>query len=122
MSEIRRLPQAESDLDGIWDYIARDAPANATRFLRRIEGVCITIADNPLMGRSREELAPALRSFPVGNYLLFYFPIEDGIEIVRVLHGSVDADSLFSFHELNFPAYITLAIRRENTLASVHER
>ena len=95
MSEIRRLPQAESDLDGIWDYIARDTPTNATRFLRRIEGVCIIIADNPLIGRSREELAPALRSFPVGNYLLFYFPIEDGIEIVRVLHGSMDADNLF---------------------------
>ena len=86
MSEIRRLHQAESDLDGIWDYIARDAPANASRFLRRIEGVCSIVADNPLVGRSREELVPGLRSFPIGNYLLFYIPIEDGIEIVRVCH------------------------------------
>ena len=48
-----------------------------------------------MMGRSREELVPKLRSFPVGNYVIFYQPISDGVEIVRVLHGSRDIESLF---------------------------
>jgi toxin ParE1/3/4 len=46
-------------------------------------------------GRERPELAPRLRSFPAGRYVLFYRPIGGGIEIVRVLHGSRDIDSIF---------------------------
>ena len=48
-----------------------------------------------MMGRARPELAADLRSFPVGNYIIFYRPIEDGVEIVRVLSGARDIDALF---------------------------
>jgi toxin ParE1/3/4 len=34
----------------------------------------------------------------VGNYLIFYRPISDGIEIVRVLHGARDIPTT-AFHE-----------------------
>jgi toxin ParE1/3/4 len=34
-----------------------------------------------------------LRSFPVGNYVIFYIPIPDGIEVVRVMHGRQDIDA-----------------------------
>jgi toxin ParE1/3/4 len=37
----------------------------------------------------------ALRSLPVGNYLIFYLPIPDGIEVVRVLPGMRDIDAFF---------------------------
>ena len=47
------------------------------------------------MGRRREELAPGLRSFPVGRYLIFYVPLTNGVDIVRVLHGSRDLVALF---------------------------
>ena len=47
------------------------------------------------MGRLRDELAPFLRSFPVKNYLIFYRPIDEGIEIVRILHGSQDIETIF---------------------------
>jgi toxin ParE1/3/4 len=40
-------------------------------------------------------LSPRLRSFPVKNYVIFYRPLEDGIEIVRVLHGAQDLPPLF---------------------------
>jgi toxin ParE1/3/4 len=36
-----------------------------------------------------------LRSSPVGSYLVFYLPLPDGIEVIRVLHGSRDLDRLF---------------------------
>ena len=49
----------------------------------------------PEMGRSREELAPGLRSVTAGNYLLFYQPIDDGILVIRVAHGSRDLPALF---------------------------
>lgn len=47
------------------------------------------------MGKACEELQPSIRSFPVGKYILFYRPIEGGIELVRVLHGARDIESLF---------------------------
>jgi toxin ParE1/3/4 len=46
------------------------------------------------MGRSRPELAPNLRSFPVGQYVIFYLPLAKGVEIVRVLHGARDFESI----------------------------
>jgi len=48
-----------------------------------------------MMGRSRPDLAPGLRSFPVGKYIICYVPIENGIEIVRVVSGFRDIDMLF---------------------------
>ena len=43
-----------------------------------------------MMGTARDRLAPGLRSFHVGNYLVFYRPVQDRIELVRVLHGARD--------------------------------
>jgi len=87
-------PRAEADLDDIWWYIAQDNPDAADRFLDELEEHCRTLAQFPKMGAPRDELAPGLRSLPVGNYLLFYLPIDDGIEIVRVLPGMRDIDAL----------------------------
>lgn len=48
------------------------------------------LRDNPLAGRARPELATKLRSFPVGNYVLFYRPLADGIDLTRVLSSYQD--------------------------------
>jgi toxin ParE1/3/4 len=55
-----------------------------------IESTLKIIASGPGMGRKVEELAQNLRSFPMGSYLIFYRPIEDGIELIRVLHSARD--------------------------------
>ena len=47
------------------------------------------------MGRDRGELAPELRSSLVKPYVLYYRPLDDGIEIIRVIHGSRDLSGLF---------------------------
>ncbi|MET4716406.1 plasmid stabilization system protein ParE [Bradyrhizobium japonicum] len=51
------------------------------------------LVENPLAGRERQELRDSLRSFPVGNYVIFYVPLPDGVEIVRVMHGRQDIGS-----------------------------
>ena len=90
------LPSAEADLDEIWLYIAQDSTRNADRFADRILRTCRqTLADSPRIGLSREELSPSLRSFVVQDYVILYRPIDDGVEVVRVLHGSRDIESLF---------------------------
>ena len=90
------LPSAEADLDEIWLYIAQDSPHNADRFLDRIYRTCQqNLANNPRMGRSREELAPRLRSLSLGDCVIFYRPIDEGVEVIRVLHGNRDIESEF---------------------------
>jgi hypothetical protein len=40
-----------------------------------------------------------MRRWPVKDFekvLLFYFPLSDGVELVRVVHGSRDLDRLFN--------------------------
>jgi toxin ParE1/3/4 len=50
------------------------------------------LSEQPKAGRERPELAE-LRSFPVGNYLLFYLPLPGGIDLVRMLSGYMDIGS-----------------------------
>jgi len=46
------------------------------------------------MGTGRSELKSDLRSHPVGNYVVFYFPLENGVDVVRVLHRSRNIETL----------------------------
>ena len=54
------------------------------------------LAETPFAGRARVDLAKNLRSFPVGSYVIFYVPVPDGVEVVRVMNGrqDIDADDL----------------------------
>ena len=65
------------------------------RWIDKLDQKFKLVATQPLMGRARYELATDLRSFPFGRYVIFYTPIEDGIDVVRVLHTARDADALF---------------------------
>jgi toxin ParE1/3/4 len=95
MPHVLKRPIAEADLDDIWWFIAQDNPEAADRLLDKIGEQCLTLAQFPKMGASRDKIMPDLRSFPVGNYLIFYMSIDDGIEVVRVLPGMRDIDALF---------------------------
>ncbi|HEX6860639.1 MAG TPA: type II toxin-antitoxin system RelE/ParE family toxin [Caulobacteraceae bacterium] len=90
MGHVTRTPEAKRDAISIWLWVADDNPKAADRLLKRFGDVAALLADNPGMGRAREDLAPGLRTFPVGEYLIFYRAIKGGIDIVRLLHGRRD--------------------------------
>ncbi|PWB82949.1 MAG: type II toxin-antitoxin system RelE/ParE family toxin [Methylocystaceae bacterium] len=92
-NDIVRTPRARLDLIEIWRFVADDSPAAADRLLDRIEKALAMLRDNPRAGRTRPELAPGVRSLPVGNYVLFYRLAEDVIELVRVRSGYMDIRS-----------------------------
>ena len=89
MAKVIKALRVERDLEGIWDYIAADNPAAAEECLRKIDAQFGKLAVHPHMGRERKDLGDGLRSFPVGNYIIFYQPITDntGVHIVRVIEG-----------------------------------
>ena len=94
-ARVRFFPEARADLHQIWDYIAEDDVEAATRLVDLVEEKCTLLARSPDIGRVRDELAPGLRSFPVGRYAIFYRRAKGGIEIVRVLSGWRDIPALF---------------------------
>ncbi len=95
MAEVLRSNLAELDLLEIWAYIAEDSSGAADKFLDLLDQKCSTLAEAPKIGRLREELAPDLRSFPVKRYIIFYRPIDGGIEVARVLSAYRDLGRVF---------------------------
>lgn len=95
MPSILRTRQANLDLVEIAFHIAEENPAAADRWLDLIDEKCQRLAHAPEIGRRREDLAPHLRSFPVGNFVIFYRPAADGIQLIRILHGARDLPTLF---------------------------
>ena len=99
MTRAVRTSPANADLDAIWDYIAPHNPSAADRLIDRIIKCCDRLATNPRIGSDCRNLAPGLpsdlRQFPVGNYVIVYRPIDDGIVVYRVLHGRRDIPQVF---------------------------
>ena len=77
MKQYRVAGAARTDLDEIWFYIAQDNVDAADKFIHAIVSRFPKLAAMPQLGRRREELAPRLRSFPVGRYVIFYRPMEE---------------------------------------------
>lgn len=98
MRTARLSDQAKADLVEMWEYIAQENPTAADRLLHKLVMQYKALAENPGMGRLREELRPGLRSFPVGNYLILYNPIPEGIAVFRIIHGARDLEMLLE-HE-----------------------
>ena len=96
MPLVTRRPLAETDILEIWDYIADDSLAAADRWVDHLDEQFRVLATQPMMGRARDELAPGVRSFPFGRYIVFYVPLDDGIDVVRVLQGARDIDAVFN--------------------------
>lgn len=95
MAQLVIRPQALADLDDLFDYIAEDSFDRAVSFVKKLQAQLEKLAITPGMGRRRDELLIGLRSFPYGNYLIFYILFDDGIEIVRILNGARDLEALF---------------------------
>jgi toxin ParE1/3/4 len=89
--EIRFRPAANSDLDDILLYIARDNPDAALKVVNAIETFCFEkLSDNPQIGSSRDDLIKGLKIFPIYSYLVCYFVRKDHIDIARIVHGAQD--------------------------------
>jgi len=100
MSRVLRRPATVRDLVRIARHIKRDNEEAAERFLEATEATFHRLAINPTLGRPRHfQRKPGLRSWQVQgfeNYLVFYKPLPDGVEIKRVLHGARDLRRLLT--------------------------
>ena len=88
-------PKARQDVREIHDYIAGDSATAAARFTGFLIEKCKLLAGNQDLGERREDLAPSVRCFSARGYVFLYRPIDDGIEVVRIVHGARNIDALF---------------------------
>ena len=96
MSRYRLAGAAKDDLSDIYSYISQHNPVAASQLQGRFFDTFSRLGRMPGMGTAMTELGRGdLRAFPVGNYVVFYRPLSHGVDIVRVVHGARDFDSLF---------------------------
>jgi len=90
--KLRIRARARADLDEILDYsVASHGEALAEAYLRQIGATFDRLVDHPGIGLDRGDLAPTLRSYPVGEHRIYYQRLDDRISIVRVLHKAMDS-------------------------------
>ena len=100
-ARITRRPAARRDVLEAAAYIAKDNIEAALRFADAVRETEELLAATPGIGTPRDFAWPELagmRSHGVRDfrkYIIFYILREDGIEIVRVLHGARDLPALF---------------------------
>ncbi len=101
----RRLtvrPQVWSDLREIALVIAENSLEASDRFLLDAESAFERLTQMPALGsarRFRRKSLKGLRLWPLPQfpkYLVLYYPFEDGVEIVRVVHGARRIERLIS--------------------------
>ncbi len=98
MATAEWTPTAKRELDEIHDFIGveRQSPTAAANLIREIYENANLYATQPLMGTSRDDLGEGLRIFFVKAYIVVYRPLQDGIEVVRVVDGRRNYPALFS--------------------------
>jgi toxin ParE1/3/4 len=95
MSSYSFSDTAIRDLDEICNYIAIKNSKVASQLFDRIRQKCKLVANFPNMGKSYSKLEPNLRGFIVEDYIVFYYPSLDGINIARIVSGYRDLEDLF---------------------------
>jgi toxin ParE1/3/4 len=81
-------PEAEAEIDDIWEYIAADNPSAADRVSADIERALDSLVSFPGQGHRRPDLTSRpLRFILVHEYLIAYAPDEKPLWVVAVIHG-----------------------------------
>ena len=98
MYTLRYLAQAKDDLIHIKHYIARESGSAeiAMQFTSRLREQCRKLSRHAgRIGQARPELGVNIRSFPYGNYLIFFTYCEKELRVISIIEGHRDIKTLF---------------------------
>ena len=86
-------PRAIQDLEEIADFtLEMWGPEQEDIYLELLENAFIAISKNPNLGRVYDEVYSGLRRYLAGRHIILYQVSYDAVEIVRVLHHSMDIE------------------------------
>ena len=89
--------KAQADLIEIGRYTTKEwGVTQRNTYLKELDNCFSQIAKNPELGMTCDYIANGYRKFPQGSHLIFYKQDdEDIVEIIRVLHKSMDVVTKF---------------------------
>lgn len=92
MAEYYLTKKAVEDLTNIWNYTFEEwSESQADKYYGILLETFQNISDNPDLGKNYEGIAPGVSGFRINKHIVFYRIVNAGlIEIVRILHGSMD--------------------------------
>ena len=102
MSNIYKHTQAERDIEDAFVFIGENDFDAGLDFLFAAEQTFEFIAKMPFIGSPRDFRKARLRGVrqwhikSYEEYLIFYRPTDESIEVFRVLHGKRDIEGIFS--------------------------
>ena len=96
MTAFRLTPRAFEDLKNIGRYTLRQwGRAQRDSYLRQLDARFAWLAQNPMLGRARDEIAPGYRSYTHEAHAIFYLIRDGGIDIIGVPHQAMDVAANF---------------------------
>ena len=89
MAKFHLTNKAVEDLDSIWLYTLETwSEDQADFYYRELVKACQDIADRPTyLDKEYDEIMPGLFIY---KHLIFYLLVDDGVEIIRILHERMD--------------------------------
>jgi toxin ParE1/3/4 len=81
---------AIDDIEQICDFLAQTNPKFASQLFDTIRQKCKLVANFPNRGKDYSWIDSNLRGLIVDDYIIFYYPREEGISIARVIYGRRD--------------------------------
>lgn len=92
----RLSKDAMRELDDIFLYWAKRVSVEvAERLIDNITERFWLLGEHPTAGRSADEIAPGVKCFPAGKYLIYYRKKSGGIDILHIVHGARDQKHAF---------------------------
>ena len=94
-------PAAAADLERIGDWIAERNPRRAVTFVAELRQRAEQLAQFPHAGPPRPQWGDGIRIVVLGKYLIVHRVRDQAIEILRIVHGARDLDTLFEDEPLD---------------------
>ncbi len=89
--------EAVDDLDSIWMYTLETwSEKQADFYYHELVKGCQDVANRPTyLDKEYKEIMPGLYAHHLYKHLIFYILVEDGVEILRILHERMDFGKYF---------------------------
>jgi toxin ParE1/3/4 len=82
---------AQNDLEGIWLYRLQEwGIVQADKYIRALVSRFEWLAENPQIGKRRDDIKPGYYCFPEGSHIIFYTLTSYGIDVIGIPHQRMD--------------------------------
>ena len=96
MPQFRLTAKAVEDMKAIGRFTERKwGREQRNRYLAMLDSSFDTITHQPAIGTACDYVRTGYRKYHVGRHLIFYRQKNEGVEIIRILHDSMDTESHF---------------------------